>query len=722
MKFLDHARAVGRYTGLGAALLSTLANLVAPPTMAAQSTTSPIKHVIVIIGENRTFDHIFATYQPKRGETVDNLLSKRIINSDGTPGPFYFLAHQRSACDLGKGASCPNTGETDVNGDKYELSPKGKALYNVLPAPLTGGPSDVCKDNGICTLAQAQASENGLAPGYYQFLTSGGTGLPGKTPDTRIANVNNLPPGPFQLTTGSFTYDDYAASPVHRFYQMWQQQDCDVRRANPWNPGGCLNDLFPWVETTVGAGTNGVTQPANFSTEYSTAAVTTGEGSTAMGFYNMLQGDAPYLKFLADHYAMSDNYHQAVNGGTGANHIMMGFGDDIWFSDGNGNPAVPPENQVVYAGTPSAGTVNEIEDPEPAAGTNNWYSEDGYGGGAFGSPSFGGGSYTNCADLSQPGVAAIRSYLSSLPRKISANCEKGHYYILNNYNPGYFGDGSNAYTDNNVANTPFTIPPTSVRNIGDALLEKNVSWKYYGDQWNQYLTERDGRGVLDRGGRRRPYLAADAEHRLAQRPAKRPIGHPGHADPPAAERQVLAQRRGDHGAVRCDRRRAEHRGGGVVDEVAVDLVGDDDQAVLVGDPAQGPDRVRPGQPAGRVVGHPEQQRARQTDQAKRPGGEHEQDTADDADGCIGEQFVAKRRGGRDLGHDRGSSQREIDSTSNELFQRMTRKAPLPHCGRGRDPRSGPAYDMAYNFGKRHWERQIFFAPNVENGRCRSTYL
>ncbi len=490
MKFLDHARAVGRYTGLGAALLSTLANLVAPPTMAAQSTTSPIKHVIVIIGENRTFDHIFATYQPKRGETVDNLLSKRIINSDGTPGPFYFLAHQRSACDLGKGASCPNTGETDVNGDKYELSPKGKALYNVLPAPLTGGPSDVCKDNGICTLAQAQASENGLAPGYYQFLTSGGTGLPGKTPDTRIANVNNLPPGPFQLTTGSFTYDDYAASPVHRFYQMWQQQDCDVRRANPWNPGGCLNDLFPWVETTVGAGTNGVTQPANFSTEYSTAAVTTGEGSTAMGFYNMLQGDAPYLKFLADHYAMSDNYHQAVNGGTGANHIMMGFGDDIWFSDGNGNPAVPPENQVVYAGTPSAGTVNEIEDPEPAAGTNNWYSEDGYGGGAFGSPSFGGGSYTNCADLSQPGVAAIRSYLSSLPRKISANCEKGHYYILNNYNPGYFGDGSNAYTDNNVANTPFTIPPTSVRNIGDALLEKNVSWKYYGDQWNQYLTDK----------------------------------------------------------------------------------------------------------------------------------------------------------------------------------------------------------------------------------------
>jgi phospholipase C len=42
---------------------------------------------------------------------------------------------------------------------------------------------------------------------------------------------------------------------------------------------------------------------------------------------------------LADTYAMSDNFHQSVNGGTGANHIMFGHGDAIWFSDGKGNPA-----------------------------------------------------------------------------------------------------------------------------------------------------------------------------------------------------------------------------------------------------------------------------------------------------------------------------------------------------------------------------------------------
>ena len=69
-------------------------------------------------------------------------------------------------------------------------------------------------------------------------------------------------------------------------------------------------------------------------------------------------------------------------------------------------------------------------------------------------------------------------------------CAPGHYYLLNNYNPGYFGDGSNAYTDPNVANTPFTIPPSTVHNIGDALLEKGVSWKYYGDQFNAYLSDK----------------------------------------------------------------------------------------------------------------------------------------------------------------------------------------------------------------------------------------
>jgi hypothetical protein len=58
-------------------------------------TATPIKHVIIIVGENRGFDHLFATYEPtKKNEKVLNLLSEGIINADGTPGPNFAKAHQ----------------------------------------------------------------------------------------------------------------------------------------------------------------------------------------------------------------------------------------------------------------------------------------------------------------------------------------------------------------------------------------------------------------------------------------------------------------------------------------------------------------------------------------------------------------------------------------------------------------------------------------------------
>src|ERR1700735_2995972 len=108
---------------------------------------------------------------------------------------------------------------------------------------------------------------------------------------------------------------------------------------------------------------------------------------------------------------MSDNFHLSVDGGTGANHIMFGHGDAIWFSDGNGHAIPPPNGVEVQPGTVNGGVVNEIENPNPAEGTNNWYAEDGYGGGSLGSSSFGGGSYTDCSDESQPGVKPIVKYL-----------------------------------------------------------------------------------------------------------------------------------------------------------------------------------------------------------------------------------------------------------------------------------------------------------------------
>jgi phospholipase C len=469
-------------TGLAYTAIAQLAlgNAFAAETLQSQSsrdndTTTPIKHVIVIIGENRSFDHVFATYVPKNGQKVWNLLSEGIVNADGTPGPNFAKEEQKAASDQAPDAFLLNP-------------PKNTFPSATLPAPLVGGPSDSYVPND--SLKLAVQSENGLPADYYGYLVTGGSGQSSRTPDLRIKAVNALPPGPFQLTNGdTFTYNSYAASPVHRFYQMWQQLDCSISHVTTSNPSGCDAHLFPWVEVTVGAGTNGIKQPANFSTEYSSTGVTTGEGSTSMGFYNVQNGDVPYFKQLADTYAMSDNFHQSVNGGTGANHIMFGHGDMIYFTDGKGHATTPPHKVLVGKGTKNAGVVDEVENPNPASGTDNWYSEDGYGGGSYGSASYGGGSYTDCSNDANPGVAPIREYLKSLQPAINANCQAGHYYLLNNYNPGYFGNGKNAYTDPSPDNTVFTIPPSPVRSIGDKMLDKNVSWKYYGDQWNNYVPD-----------------------------------------------------------------------------------------------------------------------------------------------------------------------------------------------------------------------------------------
>jgi phospholipase C len=500
-KLLQSAATSAAKAGLVSAMVFQLAignAFAADPSPNDFNTASPIKHVIVIIGENRSFDHVFATYQPKHGQTVHNLLSEGIItlgaNKQALPGPHFQKAQQLSASDPG--------------GDPFLLSPpKTEFPNNILPSPLVGGPSGAAYVPNACpagtpesqcaaSLTLAQESENGLPSDYYPSLLIGGAGLPGKTPDTRITDVNSLPAGPFQLTNGStFVYTDYAASPVHRFYQMWQQEDCSLEHATRDNPSGCNAKLFSWVEATVGAGTNGTTQaplcnPDDivtpcFSENYLPGATTTGEGSTALGFYNVQQGDAPYFTSLADGYAMSDNFHQSVDGGTGANHIMFGHGDMIHFYDpSSATPLVPPDGVEVATGSPNQGVVSEIENPNPAADTNNWYTQDGYGAGSKDNPSSGGGSYSDCSDPTQPGVGPIVSYLHSI--HIDPHCEPGYYYLLNNYNPGYFGSGADAYTDPSPANTVFTVPPSTTPSIGDDLLAHNVSWKYYGDDWDNY--------------------------------------------------------------------------------------------------------------------------------------------------------------------------------------------------------------------------------------------
>src|ERR1700719_1675971 len=50
----------------------------------ASATRSPIKHVIVVIGENRSFDHLFGVYKPKGEE--QNTFSLFFLREGGEGG------------------------------------------------------------------------------------------------------------------------------------------------------------------------------------------------------------------------------------------------------------------------------------------------------------------------------------------------------------------------------------------------------------------------------------------------------------------------------------------------------------------------------------------------------------------------------------------------------------------------------------------------------------
>ncbi len=73
---------------------------------------------------------------------------------------------------------------------------------------------------------------------------------------------------------------------------------------------------------------------------------------------------------------MSDNFHQSVKGGAGANHIMLGAADAIYFQR-SASAAQPANNPVnpQNPGTPVPGftsALSEIENLNPQPGTNNY--------------------------------------------------------------------------------------------------------------------------------------------------------------------------------------------------------------------------------------------------------------------------------------------------------------------------------------------------------------
>jgi len=398
----------------------------------AVKTATPIKHVIIIVGENRSFDHIFATYVPKKKhEKVLNLLSEGIVNADGSPGPNFAKAHQFQI------TSAPNFGKFFISADL-----KNKTLYTTLPPPDIGGVPAV---SPLSFILSVPGGDPGLPPQDQFLFGTGGTGLAATLgPDTRITNVNTLPPGPFQLTGPTKPYDSFEGDTIHQYFQMYQQMDCaiDNEHVSRGNPTGCLHDLQSAITTTFAP-----PSPVD-GKQHDT-------GQT-MAFFNMQQGDAPITKRLADQFTMSDNYHQPVMGGTGPDSIPLGFADQIFFGDSTGKAATP--------------IASRIYNPDPAPGTLNQYTRR--------------AQWFNCSDETAPGIKAIADYLKALPYKLSPKCDPGHYYPAVNINPAFTPGGNPTGIPNNANPTNNIIPPVFIRSIGDELNDHKISWKYYGGGYN----------------------------------------------------------------------------------------------------------------------------------------------------------------------------------------------------------------------------------------------
>jgi phospholipase C len=419
-----------------------LAVLLSSGLAVADDTATPIKHVIILIGENWTFDSIFATYQPKNKQSVDNLLSRGIVTASGAPGPNFDYSQQFQI-----NQPYPPTYFIDA------MSTAGKTAYQQAPGtpsfpppntayipPAPGGldqgqgPFDptLVPDSLLPTI------EPSLEKNDLGLLRTGATGLPMFTTDTRVPNATTLPNGVFPSSSPIRPYDSYVGDMVHRLFHMWQQSDCNVMNATPDNPSGCLNDLYPFV---------GVARDD-------------GSGSNSMSFLNVQQGDAPVFKRLADKYTLNDNYHQPIMGGTAVQHQMIGTADDVFWETFQG-VSEPP--------------MASVADPDPQSPTNVAFQRD--------------KQWTNCSDVTQPGIAPIVAYLASLPWHPSPNCDPGHFYMINNLSPGFLPNGT---VDAASILSGAKVPPSTLRTIGDALNVKGISWAYYGGGYDAAVRVANG--------------------------------------------------------------------------------------------------------------------------------------------------------------------------------------------------------------------------------------
>ena len=242
---------------------------------------------------------------------------------------------------------------------------------------------------------------------------------------------------------------------------MWQQLDCNVAYATTANPSGCRDDLFPWVEVTVGAGTNGNPQPTSFTDE---------TDRRRRHLHGLLQCPAGRHAVLQ---AARQTVHAPPTTTTSRSRAapaptasISATPTSIWYTDGNGHTAKPPANQIenpesasghqqlVYPGRLFGGHLQQLLRPEPAGR----------------------------GDRSPPTSPALQA---SAPNCVAGPLLPGEQLQSGLSRRRRRWPPRGAEEDRSRSRRVYA--PT----IGDVLIAHQVSWAYYGEGWNAFVADPD---------------------------------------------------------------------------------------------------------------------------------------------------------------------------------------------------------------------------------------
>ena len=242
-------------------------------------TATPIEHVIVVIGENRSFDALFATYEPPDGQQIWNLRSLGIVDANGQPGPNFALAAQQRADELHPLRAQPDPRPGSTRRCRNRTPPwrrAGAALrehrrrFAPTPGSTRAAGAALSRRHGPA----GSAAGLPLSRGPAQRSLPDHRALPAADPRLVVPESRAGPADRQRRRSRAQLLPDVAAERLQRLPRhAGQSQRVPVR---PLHLG----------RVSVGWA---IGRPP--TTDQGTA-----QGGIPMGFYNMAQGDLPYFR------------------------------------------------------------------------------------------------------------------------------------------------------------------------------------------------------------------------------------------------------------------------------------------------------------------------------------------------------------------------------------------------------------------------------------------